>query len=72
MFDKPSFPEQSVQLEIHWVGTQASAVVFLVKAMPRPPSREYEATGVQLSVQLTGGVYTVVKGVGVQLLSQNS
>jgi hypothetical protein len=42
-------------------------VTFLVKDTTYPPVVLYELTGVQLSVQLAGGVYTVVKGVRLQL-----
>jgi hypothetical protein len=48
------------------------AVKFLINDALYPPSKLYEFTGVQLSAQLAGGVYTVVKGVGLQLLLQKA
>ena len=72
MFDVSSIPGQLWQRGIHCVGAQALAVTFLVNDTVYPPVMLYERTGVLLSVQLAGGVYAVVKGVGLQLLSQNA
>jgi hypothetical protein len=71
IFDVSSIPGQIWQPRIHWVGAQSLAVTFIVKATESPEAPLYELTGVQLSVQLTAGVYTVVKGVGIQVVSQN-
>jgi hypothetical protein len=72
MFDVSSIPGQLWQRGIHCVGAQALDVTFLVNDTVYPPVTLYERTGVQLSVQLAGGVYAVVKGIGLQLSSQNA
>ena len=48
------------------------AVTFLVNGTVSPSVALYERTGVHLFVQLAGGAYAVVKGVGLQLLLQNA
>jgi hypothetical protein len=70
IFEVSSTSGQLWQPWIHCVGAQSAAVTFLVNDTVYPLVKLHELTGVQLSVQLASGVYTVVKGVGLQLLLQ--
>jgi hypothetical protein len=72
IFDVSSRSGQSSQRETHCVGAQSVAVAFLVRATVIPSVELYERNGVQLSLQLAGGVYTVDKGLALQLVLQKA
>jgi hypothetical protein len=72
MFDVSSRSGQSSQRGTHWVGAQSVAVAFLVRATVIPSMELYERNGVPLSLQLAGGVYTVDKGLALQLVLQKA